>query len=227
MDNLINVFNNREKALLIWLVIALVYVLISKNLRPPFFAVLKVLFARKIVTALLAMLAYISLIVFAAYTVHFWDISLLKDTIFWVLGTAFIMFMNTDKVTTEGKYFKKVLLDSVKLVVFLEFIINLYVFNLVVELLLVPVLVVITGMLVDSGTKKEYKLVKNLLQIVLAIYGISLIIFAFVHVIGDFKDFATIYNAKDFLLTPLLTLSFLRLYTSWHCIARTSLFLYG
>ena len=209
MESLINIFNNREKALIVWILIVLVCIIVSKSLRPPFLTVLKALFARKIATAMLAMLVYISLVVFAAYKLHYWDISLLKDTIIWGLGTAFIMFMHYDKVNTERKYFKKVLLDNVKFVVLLEFIINLYVFNFVVEFLLVPVLFVITAMLVVSGTKQEYKPVKNLLQIILAIYGISLILFAFVQVIGDFKDFATMYNVKDFLLSPLLTVSFL------------------
>jgi hypothetical protein len=209
MENLINVFNNREKALIIWLLIALVCILISKNFRPPFLSLLKVLFATKIAIALLVMLAYISLVVFAAYTVLFWDISLLKDTIIWVLGTAVIMFVNYDKAIKESHYFKKVLQDNVKLVVLLEFIINFYVFNLVVELLLVPVLFVIAALLAYSGTKKEYKPVKNLLQFLLALFGIFLIIYALVQMVGDFKDFGTINNVKDFLLTPLLTVSFL------------------
>ncbi len=209
MESFINIFNNREKALIVWILIVLVCIVVSKSFRPPFLSVLKALFARKIAIAMFVMLAYISLVVFAAYKLHVWDISLLKDTIIWGLGTAFIMFMNYDKANTERKYFQKVLLDNVKLVVLLEFIINLYIFNFVVEFLLVPVLFVITAMLVVSGTKQEYKPTKKLLQFVLAIYGISLIIFALVQVIGDFKDFATIYNLKDFLLSPLLTVSFL------------------
>lgn len=155
------------------------------------------------------MLAYISLVVFAAYKLHVWDISLLKDTIVWVLGTALVMFINYDKAYQESKYFKKVLLDNVKLVVFLEFIINLYVFNLVVEFLLVPILFVVAALLAYSGSKKEYNPIKNVLQFLLALYGIFLIIFAIVQVIGDFKDFATLYNLKDFLLAPLLTVSYL------------------
>src|SRR5436190_6396194 len=122
MENFINIFNNREKALIIWLLIVLVCILASKNFRTPFLSVLKALFARKIVIALLIMLAYISLVVFAAYSVRFWDISLLKDTVMWGFGTACIMFFNYDKVNTENKYFKTMLLDSVKLVVVLEFI---------------------------------------------------------------------------------------------------------
>jgi hypothetical protein len=209
METFINILNNREKALIIWVLIGLVCILVNKNIRKSFLSLLKALFARKIVIALFVMVSYISLAVFATYKLHVWDISLLKDTIIWGLGTAFIMFMNYDKANTERKYFRKVLLDNVKLVVLLEFIINLYVFNFVVEFLLVPILFVVIGMLGVSGTKKEYKPVKNLLQIILAIYGIFLIIFALVHVVGDFKDFATIYNIKDFLLSPLLTVSFL------------------
>src|SRR2546421_9768941 len=157
MEYIVNFFNNREKALIIWILIVLVLLLANKDIRPSFLSVLKALFATKIVIALLVMLAYISLVVFAAYTVHFWDLSLLKDTIMWVLGTAVIMFVNYDKAIKESHYFKKVLLDNVKLVILLEFIINFYVFNLVVELLLVPVLFAIAALLAISGTKKEYK----------------------------------------------------------------------
>src|SRR6266536_6295875 len=117
----VDIFNNREKALIVWILIVLVCIVVSKNFRPPFLSVLKALFSRKIVTPLFVMLVYISLVVFIAYTVRFWDISLLKDTIIWGLGTACIMFFNYDKVNTESKYFKKVLLDSVKLVVVHEF----------------------------------------------------------------------------------------------------------
>jgi hypothetical protein len=209
MENLINIFNNREKALIIWALIVLVVLLVNKSFRPPFLAVLKALFASKVAIGLFVMLAYISVVVFAAYEAHFWDISLLKDTIMWVLGTACIMFMNYDKVITERKYFHKVLLDNIKLVVLLEFITNLYVFNLVVELLLVPVLFFIAALLAVSDTKEEYKPVKKALQILLASYGIFVIIFSLVQVVGNFKDFATLYNLKDFLLSPLLTVSFL------------------
>jgi hypothetical protein len=209
MDTILNFFNDREKALIIWLVLVVVFFLISKTFRPTLLSLLKILFSIKIATVLLIMLAYISLMVFAAYAAHLWDFSLLKDTIIWSVGTAGVMFFNYNKVNTEKKYFKKVLLDNVKLAVFLQFIINLYVFNLIVEIILVPVLFIVGALLAFSGTKKEYKPIKTMLQLLLAIYGVSLIIYAILHVVSDFTDFATLYNLKDFLLAPLLTVSFL------------------
>ena len=224
MQIILTVFNNRELALIIWILIALACLLISKSIRPSFLAVMKAFLARKIVTVILLMLAYISLVVYVAYSFHLWDFSLLKDTIVWCLGTAFVMFYNYDKVNTEKKYFKNVLLDNLKLAVFLQFIINLYVFNIVVELILVPVLVFVGALLAVSETKKEYKPVKNILQFLLAIYGVYLLVFAIVHMVSDFKDFATLYNLKDFLLAPFLTMTFLpflyflALYTTYEAL---------
>ncbi|MGH7202877.1 MAG: hypothetical protein ACREHC_00350 [Candidatus Levyibacteriota bacterium] len=209
MQIFIDVFNNREKALIIWIVIALVYMLLNKDIRKSFMLVVKAILSKKIAIALAAMLIYISSIVFAAYKVHFWDSSLLKDTVFWIIGTAFVMFINFDKANKDGNYFKKVLVDSLKFVILLEFIINLYVFPFFVELILIPILFFLTAMLVISGTKKEFYPVKKILQTLLAIFGLYLIFYAVTHIFGNFKEFATIENLKDFLLTPLLTLLFL------------------
>lgn len=209
MAFILNFFNNREKALIIWIVIGTVIVLANKAFRPSALAVLKAFFARKIVTVLLIMLTYIALVVFVAYRVHLWNVLLLKDTIVWVVGTAFIMFANYERVANESHFFKNVLLDNVKLAVFVQFIINWYVFNLVVELILVPILFFLAAMLAFASTKKEYKPVTNLMQFLLATYGIFLLIYALVQMVYNFNNFATLYTLKDFLLSPLLTLSFL------------------
>ncbi len=66
----------------------------------------------------------------------------------------------------------------------------------------------------------------------MALYGIIVILFALVQVVGDFKNFATIYNLKDFLLSPLLTILilpfiyFLALYATYESLfTRVDLFL--
>lgn len=157
------------------------------------------------------MVLYVSLIVSLFYKIHLWDISLLKDTILWFLGTAFIMFININKVTVENSYFKNILVDNLKLSVALEFITNLYVFNIFIELILVPIIFFTVAMITiaDSEKKKDYAQVKQILRVFLTIIGLCLLIFAFIHVFGDFKDFATVQNAKDFLLPLLLTGTFL------------------
>jgi hypothetical protein len=209
----LNVFNDREKAIIIWFCILLIWVLSKKsvrdNIKEPVVTILKILFSAKIGIPLLLMGVYASLIVFLAYRFNLWDVSLLKDTLLWFFGTACIMFGSTDKAGQDSKYFKDVILDTLKFSVILEFVVNLYVFNIFVELILVPLVSLVAGMLVIAGKKNEYATVKKVLNGVLIIAGLAMLIYALAHVFGDFKQFATIGNAKSLLLPLVLTLAFL------------------
>lgn len=209
----INIFNDREKAIIIWLVVFFIWFLSKKDrrdsIKPIVISLLKQLFWGKVAVALLIMSLYISLLVFVAYLFHVWDFSLLKDTILWFIGGAFIMFLHSNKVTSEEHYFKGVLLESVKFTVVIEFVTNLYTLNLIGELILVPIATLLVAMLAFIEKKEQYAQVKKLLNGLYVIIGLGILIFAFSHVVGGFKDFATLQNLKSFLLTPVLTIAFL------------------
>jgi hypothetical protein len=211
--NVLNVFNDREKAIIIWFCILLIWVLSQKSVRDsikePIVTILKILFSAKIGIPLLLMGVYASLIVFLAYRINLWDVSLLKDTLLWFFGTACIMFGSTNKAGQDSRYFRDVILDTLKFGALLEFVINLYVFNIFVELALVPVVSLVAGMLVIADKSNEYATVKKILNGFLIIAGLAMLIFALVHVFGDFTHFATIENAKTFLLPLVLTFAFL------------------
>jgi len=205
----IDTFNNREKAIIVWLVIFLVWALLQKNVRSSFLGVLKALFQKKILTVLVAMLLYVGLVVFIFYKIQFWDVFLVKDTVFWILGVAFILLMNANKATQDKHYFRKILLDNLKLILVLEFIINLYTFNLWIELILVPLLFLIVAMGAVAEFKKEYMPVKKIIDSILSFFGILLIIFALFKIFGDYRGFATTDNLRSFLLPLLLMLAYL------------------
>jgi len=209
MNFCIDLFNNREKAIIVWGLIFLVWALSHKNIRTSIFSVLKVLSQKKIVIVLTAMFLYVGLVVLMFRKIHLWDISLIKDTGFWVFGTAFVLLMNENKAVQDEHYFKKVLLDNLKLILVLEFIVNLYTFSLWVELILMPLLFILVAMSAFVEIKKEYLTVKKAVNPVLAIFGIFLIIFVLFNIIVDYQGFATTENLRAFLLPPLLTLTFI------------------
>ncbi|MBW2995406.1 hypothetical protein KY312_03560, partial [Candidatus Woesearchaeota archaeon] len=111
--------------------------------------------------------------------------------------------------TEDERYFKNVILDNLKLIVLLEFIVNLYVFNLAVELILIPILVIIVIISAIAGLKEEYRLVKKVFDYILGIIGICFILFAFINIFIDFPGFANVDNLRSFLLPPILTVVFL------------------
>jgi hypothetical protein len=209
----LNVLSDREKAIIVWFCILSIWLLTKKSVRDglksPLGSILKILFSVKVGIPLLLMGTYLGLLLFFASRLNIWDISLLKDTLLWFFGTACIMFGSTDKAGQDSKYFKDVILDTLKFSVILEFVVNLYVFNIFVELILVPLVSLVAGMLVIADKKNEYATVKKVLNGVLIIAGLAMLIYALVHVFSDFKDFATIGNAKSFLLPIALTIAFL------------------
>ncbi len=208
MSSLSNLFNNREIAIGIWTFLFVVWVLTAvdkKSLTP----VVKAFFVKPIVISLVLMISYIVLMILGFRTLGYWNESSLKETVLWSFGVAFVMLMNTNAAHEDEHYFKKVILDSVSWVIVLEFITNLYVFNLWIELLLVPVATVLLMLRVVAGTKPSYKQVDALLERLLTVIGLGMAVFAVYGLISDIQGFATPENMRDFLLPPVFTLTFL------------------
>jgi len=202
-------FNDREKAIATWVLLFFVWIIFRKDTRVAVLNVLKVFFDKKILSIVLGMLLYTLLIVFCLYKLGLWNAFLLKDTIFWVIGTALVLLFNTNKATQDITFFKKTVLNAFKLIVILEFIINFYTFGFWIEMLLIPVLVLIGGMSALSETKEEYKTVKRFINSILTFIGFFLVIYAVGNVIANYQTFANLRNLNTLILPPLLTIFYI------------------
>lgn len=209
MNFYLDLFNNREKAIIIWVLIVLVGALFHIGFRTSIFRVLGILFQKKIAVVLAAMLLYVSLLVLLFYKMRLWDVFLIKDTAFWILGVAFVLLLNADRATRDENYFKKIVLDNLKLILVLEFIVNLYVFSLWVEIILMPLLFVVIATGAVAEMKEEDISVKKVIDSILAILAVFLTIFALISILRDYQSFATIDNLRAFVLPPLLTLAYI------------------
>lgn len=209
----IDIFNNREKAVIIWLFIFIIMFLIGmllrKDIRASTFGVLKILFKKKIIIVFVAMFSYVSLIILLFSVIQIWNISLVKDTIYWVIGSAILLLMNTNEATQDEHHFRKILLDNLKLILILEFVINLTSFNLLAELILIPLLVVLSVMSAVAETKKEWLPAKKLVDFILSFIVFSLIIYAVYNIVSDYQSFVTMDNLRSFILPPLLTVAYI------------------
>lgn len=200
---------NREFAIAIWMLILLILALCSKSIRHSLSDVLKALFVRKLLIPLLILLFYVFLNVLFLKYIHFWDLSALKDTVFWTFGVAVTSYFNIEKAITNETYFRDFIIDNVKLIAIIEFVQNLYSFSLPVELIVIPVLTFIIMVRVIADKKPEYKTVKKLFDFILGLFGIFLIVFTIKEVVFGFSDFATIINLRDFLLPLVLSILFI------------------
>jgi hypothetical protein len=209
IDFILQQFNTREIAIICWLFVLILWAFSQKNIRNSLFGVLKSLFQIKILSVIIVAIIYTGLTVLLLAKIGIWEWILLKDTIYWFTAVAFVLMMSTNKANQEKGFFIKILKDNLKIILFLEFILTLYTFNLIAEIILVPILVFIGAMSAVSELKKEYLPVKKLFDFILSLIGIFFIIFALGKVFGDFQNIMTSQNLKTLILPPLLTVAFI------------------
>jgi len=199
------IFTTREQAIIIWIAVFLIWSLFQKNLRNSIAGLLRAFFQKKILAAFMMMIFYVGLTVYLFFRIHLWDTLLLKDTIFWIVGTAFILFLNLNKTAEDKDYFKKILFDNLKLILIFTFLINFYTFPLIAELLSLPIIVLIVAMSAYAGTKKEYLPAKKFVDFLLSAWGVFLAIYVIARIFGSYQTLLMTDNLLAFLLPILLT----------------------
>ncbi|NAY91405.1 hypothetical protein GTQ34_05685 [Muricauda sp. JGD-17] len=181
----------------------------KKNILKPFLGVLEAFFRFKIIMTVLASIIYLELIILALSYVKFWDFILLKDTVFWYMGTGFITLLNLNKALEENDFFRRTVIDSFKFIVLFQFLVNVYSFNLVMEFILFPILAIIVVLDSLAEVKEEYRPIKKLTGTVLSLFGIFILIYAIYQVSVDFRDFSTWKTLKAFVFPVILTIGYI------------------
>jgi len=205
----VEILNNREKAITVWLVILLICILSKKKVRQGFGGVIKALFQKKIFTAIMTMLLYNAIIIYFFYKIHIWKYAFIKDSIFWIIGSAFVLFLNIPDNSKKKNYLKKIVIDNLKLIIVLEFILNFYTFNFWIEIVLVPIISLILLMLAVSETNKEFSQITKFLNNLSGLIGIILMSYAIIRVLKDHHSLINMDNARAIILTPLLTIAYI------------------
>jgi hypothetical protein len=201
------IFSTREIALIIWFcifIIAAVFLLKPKA----FFNLLIQFFNYKIQIPLLLMFGYIAGITFIFYKAAIWNTDLLKDTIIWSLTSAAILFFNVNKAK-DSTYFIPILLENLKSVVLLEFIINFYTFSFTIEMFIIPVITFIGVFQIaaehSSKTNAEHLKVAGCLKNLFSVTGVLIFIYVGYKTFIHYNDLLTIENIKSLLLPIVFT----------------------
>ena len=118
----------------------------------------------------------------------FWNSSLIKDTIYWTFGVGFILMMNSNKALQEEHYFKKFVIENIKLFLIIEFILGLYVFGIITEFILMPIVIFLSILLGYTEVYEEHKKVKNFLSKIFGVIGIFYVFYSVYEIYQNFKS---------------------------------------
>ncbi|MGY6277852.1 hypothetical protein [Methylomonas sp. MgM2] len=208
--------NNREIATTIWMLLFAAWAFSKKEVRSSFGSVLDA-FAKKVILVPFSLLIIHTLAsVWVLSQIGIWNSAQIKNTFLWFIGVAAVSFFRINKIADDPHYFQNAIKDNIKLIVFIEFLVTFYTFNLVVEIVFVPFMALIGALLAVSQTDEKYILVQKALSKLIEIIGISIIIYTSYRLIVDFNDFAQVQTVLDFFVPIALSIFLLPLIYIFH-----------
>ncbi len=170
-------FNNREIATGVWLIILAIWIGQKAGMRGAFSKLLKAFLHWKLILPVFLMAGYLALEVLLLRHWNLWDISLLKDTIYWFCLTGFILLAKFMGEKKDVGFFKKTLLQCFAVAVFLQFLLNLYTFPLWGELIFIPVTAILAIMTTIAESDPKYEPARKLFDGIISLIGVVMVIY--------------------------------------------------
>ncbi len=201
--------NTREIATLIWLGIVVAILLMMPTTRQSLGGLLRAFTQRKILQVLAFFGLYVGAMIWFLHAVRMWDWDQLKNTIIWTFSVALIAVLRGNKIPDEPGYFRRWTTENFQLLAFIQFLVTLYTYPLWVELLVIPFVTLLTGMLAVGNRDPKIKQVVSLLTNILSLFTLGFFGLALVLTVVDFWNYATIQTWRDFYTPIVLTLLFL------------------
>lgn len=166
------VFTSREIAIVLWTIIIALYILSRKKTKSWIPAIIKNILKIKVLTLFFLYLGYFSVVICLIYCLKWWEINNLKDTIIWFIFSGLPIGINVSTRKLEHDFWKNLVLDNLRLMVLVEFVINSFTFSLVFELFfLIPFITIILLLNVFCKSKEEYVSVERLTTIIIMFFG--------------------------------------------------------
>lgn len=201
------IFSNREIALLLWIAVIVLAALFSK-LRESFVPIIQILTGKMFLIIFSLIGVYLFSIILFLKKIGIWDNTNLKDVLFWLFSVGFVLVFKINDAKSNA-YFKGIFFSAIKWTIILEFIVTLYSFSLITEIIILPILVFLTAIQAYAELNEKHKPVSSFLKNILAIAGLIIFSFSLYKTILNFDDVLTFQNLVTFLLPSTITILFI------------------
>lgn len=123
----------------------------------------------------IGIIIYTGILVFIAQHFSVWSWIYIKDILIWLVFTGVPNCYNAVYANINEHYFRKFFTNNLKIIVLIEFITNTFTFNIIVEIILIPLITIISIMNILADREEHSKQVKKLMSMILFIIGIIII----------------------------------------------------
>ncbi|MFC3051367.1 hypothetical protein [Kordiimonas pumila] len=201
--------NNRELALVIWLGIFLLCCLAKTEIRHSIWAALKSAMTPTLVKLVLLICLYVALLVYGLSLIGLWESSGLKVTVLWVMTSGIVVCSKTDAIRTDEQFFKKQVWANVSAVTLFEYIVAFQPFSLSIELIVFPLVVVISVWYAVAAQDHKNKSVENLMITLLLIWACVSFYHSVDYIIHQEQAGLVLETAYDLVFPLMMTVLFL------------------
>lgn len=199
---MLEIFSTREISIFFWIIIIFLTISINKNIRKSIINIVKCLFNFKLVITFVILVIYTCIITYILNLIGIEVYSFLKDIILWFI-LAGVPFTYSSIVTNKEiniNYFLNYIIDNLKIISVIEFIISTFTFNLLVEIIIVPIITFLVVLDSVASLKSETKQVHKILSYIISFFGFLVLFFALKEAIGTYAKFGTINLLISFMI---------------------------
>lgn len=207
MNEINEIFNNREIAIGLWIFVALIIMLINKATRKFIADVISTLLCKDFLVFGAVFIAYLVAVLHILKWTEFWDTVLLKDTIFWVLFVELPIFSKAIEKADGARFFCKLIKENLAVAAVIEFFVGFWSFSLIAELIIVPVTVFVSLIYAVASRDPKHSLVKRFFEFLSVVWGAVLLINAISCLTQNPNMFFNLDTLKSLIL-PIVLLIF-------------------
>jgi len=161
-----------------------------------------------ILLTLLGVVAYTASLAYIGSAIGLWNAAMVKDTVIWFFAVAMSLLLHLSDTAKPG-YFRRAATKSVTIAALLGFFLNLFVFNLWIELLLVPLIFVVIAIPIVARGQPQHASAVGLVDKTSAIIGFVVAGYVTWKLLTSWQDVASRDTLLSLALPIWMTLGFL------------------
>lgn len=202
--------NPRQEAILFWMSVAFAFAMAMRDIRDSLLDAAKTAMSPQLSIPALVSLVWNAAVIYGLYLSGFWSVSLWWDTaVFVVIGTTRLIFRMADTKDYSNWFFLKVAGASLGFSVIFGTFVDTYTFALWVELLLVPWLVALVGLITVAESSVQYSAVRRLLRFLVAVTVLAMVSRAVAGAVANYRGFLSLQTVRSLTLLFVLTAAYL------------------
>ena len=179
--------------------------------------VIRAVLARKLVALFCAFGLNVAFLCYLSGLVGFWNISFLAPTVVWYLLGGMPLLVRSFDVKEGSQHFLGYVKDAIGAAALLEFLFVANTFNLLIELVLAPIITLITMTAVLSERNPEHKQAHDFLTWVMAIIAVVIFWHSIAGIYSNPNAFFTTNTFRTFVLPIYLTIASIPFFYLLHC----------